>query len=83
MKKPDGTLDIVGSALMLGNGIVSLVKQFAPDKKQRKINVAIRRLTHRFKAVQVATYVDINFSEYPALERAEIANLISLTINRT
>lgn len=82
MKNPNGTIDIVGSALLLGNGIISLVQEFAPDKKQRKINVAIRRLKRKFKAVPVATYVNVNFSDYSEAERAEIINLISLTLNR-
>lgn len=83
MKKPDGTIDLIGSSVQLGLGIVDLVKEFAPGpevraerRKKRKIKVAIRQLKGRFKKVALETYVKVNFAEYTQTEQTEIINYI-------
>lgn len=82
MKKPGGTIDLIGSGLLVAHDIASLVNEFAPDKKQRKINVAIRRLKHRWKNVEVEIYVDVNFSEYSEAERKQITAEIRDIVGR-
>lgn len=82
MKQPNGTIDIIGSALQLGNGIVELI-QLIPkaDPKQRKIKIAIRRLKNRFKGADIDLYVKVNFSEYSEDEQAQIAELLKSMVN--
>lgn len=82
MKKPDGTIDIIGSAMALGSGIVSLINEFAPDKAERKINVAIRRLKHRFKNVPIETYVNVNFNELSQGDRDNLILEFKALLNR-
>ncbi len=89
MKKPDGTLDLIGSGMQLGLGIVDLVKELAPsaeqrddNRKQRKIRIAIRRLTHRFKNVPVDTYVKVNFAEYTIEAQQEITAYIKSALKQ-
>lgn len=82
MRKPDGTIDLIGGGMNLVSQVIGLVTEFAPDKKQRKINVAIRRLKHRFKNVPVDTYVKVNFSEYTLEAQQEITTYIKSALNR-
>lgn len=82
MKKPDGTIDFIGGAMNLTSQIIGLVTEFSPDKKQRKINVAIRRLKHRFKNVPVANYVNVNFTEFTEREREELIAMLQATLRR-
>jgi len=82
MRKPDGTIDLIGSAMTLGSGIVSLINELAPDKAQRKINVARRRLKHRFKNVPIETYVNVNFRELNEEDRANLIAELRALLNR-
>lgn len=82
MKKPDGTIDLIGGGMNLVSQVLGLVTEFAPDKKQRKINVAIRRLKHKFKTTPVDVYVKVNFSEYTEEAQTEIITLLRSTLNR-
>lgn len=82
MKNPDGTIDLIGSAMQLGSGIVSLVQEFAPEPAQRKINIAIRRLRHRFKKVPVETYVKVNFPELTKEGRTELIQELKEVLGR-
>lgn len=83
MKKPEGTIDLIGTGMQLGLGIIDLVKEFSPspeqrsiNKKNRKIKVAVRRLKHRFRNVPVETYVKINFANETEQEQQNIINYI-------
>ena len=82
MKKPDGTIDLIGGGMNLVSQVLGLVTEFAPDKKQRKINVAIRRLKRRFKTTPIDIYVRVNFSEYTLAAQEEIITLLRSTLNR-
>lgn len=83
MKKPDGNIDLVGTGMQLGLGIVDLIKEFAPsadvreqNRKNRKIRTAIRRLKHKFRETPVDLYVKVNFSNYSLPEQQEITEYI-------
>lgn len=81
MKKPNGAIDIIGSALQLGSGVVELIKLIPKvDPKQRKIKIAIRRLKNRFKGANIDLYVKVNFSEYSEEDRTEIAELLKSVV---
>ena len=89
MRTPNGNIDLIGSGLQLGLGIVDLVKELAPapeqrfeNRKLRKINVAVRRLKHRFKNTPVDVYVNVNFAEYTEDARKEITLYIKSQLNR-
>ena len=89
MRKPDGTIDLIGSSIQLGLGIIDLVKEFAPtaevredNRKQRKIKVAIRQLKHRFKNVPVDVYVTANFGGYTEEAKKEIVSFIKSALNQ-
>lgn len=89
MRKPDGAIDLIGTGLQLGLGIVDLVKEFAPSEEQRddnrrkrKIKVAIRQLKHRFKNTPVDVYVNVNFAGYTEEARKEITTFIKSTLNQ-
>lgn len=82
MRKPDGTIDLIGGGMNLVSQVIGLVTEFAPDKKQRKINVAIRRLKHRFKSTPVDVYVKVNFSEYTLEAQQEITTYIKSALNQ-
>lgn len=81
MKKPDGTIDLIGAGIGLLTEGIGLITEFAPDKSQReqnrknrKVRVAIRQLTKRFKTANVEAYIKVNFANLP---EEEIANLVA------
>lgn len=89
MKTPEGTVDLIGTGMQIGLGVIDLVKTFAPtadqraeNRKQHKINVAIRRLKHRFKRVPVEAYVKVNFPEMTENERLELITMLRSTLQR-
>lgn len=89
MKKPDGTIDLIGSGMQLGIGIIDLVKEFSPspeqremNRRKRKINVAVRRLRHRFKNVPVEIYVKVNFSELTEEEQQGITAYLKVATGK-
>ena len=89
MRKPDSTIDIIGSSFQLANGVIGLINDFklSPEqrdsnRKKRKARVAIRQLKKRFKTVSVASYVKVNFSEYSEEEQNEIVGYISEIVGR-
>lgn len=82
MYKPDGTIDLIGGGMNLVSQVFGLVTEFAPDKKTRKINVAIRRLKHRFKNTPVDLYVKVNFAEYTLEAQQEITAYIKSALNQ-
>lgn len=86
MKKPDGTIDLIGSSVQLGLGIVDLIKELAPSPEvreerrgKRKVKVAVRQLKGRFKNVDVETYVKVNFGEYSEEKQQYITNYLKQT----
>jgi hypothetical protein len=89
MKKPDGSIDLIGGGIQLLNNITSLVVDFAPDaetrkqnRTQHKIKVAIRQLKNRFKTSAVSDYVNVNFADLGAPERENIIAYLRGVVNR-
>lgn len=89
MRKPDGTIDLIGAGMQIGLGVIDLVKEFSPspnqreqNRKDRKIRVAVRRLRHRFKATPVDLYVKVNFGEYSVEEQQTITAYIKSQLNQ-
>lgn len=89
MKQPNGGIDLIGTGMQLGLGIVDLIKEFAPDAEQREdmrrkrlIKVAIRQLKHRYKGTKVDVYVKVNFANYTEDAQLEIIDYIRSAIGR-
>lgn len=89
MKKPDGTIDLIGGSIQLGLGVVDLIKEFSPspeqrkfNKRQRRIRVAIRQLKHRFKDSNVEGYVKVNFSDFEEVDFANTLAFIQEQVGR-
>ena len=82
MKQPTGGLDIAGSAIMLGSDILSIIKDNMPTREERKVNVGLRRLKHRFKNVPIEVYVKANFDYANEERQLEIINYYKSILNR-
>lgn len=89
MKKPDGTIDLIGGGIQLLNNISSLIVDFAPDaetrkqnRTQHKVKVAIRQLKNRFKTSSVSDYVNVNFANLEEKERENIIAYVRGIVGR-
>lgn len=82
MRTPTGTIDIVGSSLEIGETILGLIKDNMPTREERKVNIGLRRLKHRFKHVPIDVYVRANFDYCTEERQIEIINYYKGILNR-
>jgi hypothetical protein len=82
MRKSDGTLDIIGSAMQIGSGIINLIAANQPTPQEKRINKAVRKLRHRNKSEKVIDYVKANFSDYTEEQRDNVYNEIRAIVGR-
>lgn len=89
MKTPEGGIDLIGTGMQIGLGVIDLVKTFAPtpeeresNRKNRKIRVAIRRLKHRFKNEPTELYVSVNFPELSPEQQVIMVNYINAALGK-